>query len=219
MTLSLKTGLLTAAFLFAGLATASATTLVSNGSFEAGTAPGVFTTVSGAGAISDWNISAGTVDYIGTYWTASDGARSVDMNGNSQGTIDQTINGLTAGQTYKLTFDIGGNGDGGPTTKTMDVSFGGVVQSVLFDTLTGGNIGGNARGYAPITLLFTYTGAGTSALLSFASTTGGGFFGPILDNVALSAVPLPPAMLLFGGALLGMAGLRRFRGRASAIAA
>src|SRR5262245_54069854 len=84
-----------------------------NGSFETGTNPGVFTTLaSGSTAITGWMVSAGTIDYIGTYWTASDGVRSLDMSGNGPGAITQTFD-TVPNQQYQVIFDLAGNPDGG----------------------------------------------------------------------------------------------------------
>lgn len=159
---------------------AFAATSVSNGSFENGSNPGVFTTVSaGQTNITDWNVVSGTVDYIGTYWQASNGTRSIDMDGNDAGTISQTL-ATTPGATYTVTFDMSGNPDGGPVVKTMDVSAGTTTQSFSFDT-TG--ISKTAMGWVGKSFTFTTTSANTT--LTFASTTPG-FYGAALDNVAIT---------------------------------
>jgi len=46
-----------------------------NGSFESGTDPGNFTglTAGNSTSISNWVVETGTIDYIGTYWQASEG--------------------------------------------------------------------------------------------------------------------------------------------------
>ncbi|HDZ16344.1 MAG TPA: hypothetical protein ENH61_03085 [Methylophaga aminisulfidivorans] len=46
------------------------------------------------------------------------------------------------------------------------------------------------------------------AKLAFANL-GGDNLGMILDNVSVSAVPVPAALFLFAPALMGMVGLRR----------
>src|SRR5258708_31625129 len=55
----------------------------SNGSFETGTfdAQAFDTLSAGSTAITDWTVDSGTIDWIGTYWTASNGSRSIDLNG------------------------------------------------------------------------------------------------------------------------------------------
>ena len=69
---------ITSAFLACGLAQAN---LIQNGSFENGTDPVVFTKLVAVNStsITDWTVSAGTIDYIGSYWQAAEGARSIDL--------------------------------------------------------------------------------------------------------------------------------------------
>lgn len=94
------------------LATASpafAASLITNGSFETGAAPGSFTTESaGSTDITGWTIASGSVDYIGSYWAASDGARSIDIAGSAIGALSQSF-ATTAGQKYLVTFDLSSN--------------------------------------------------------------------------------------------------------------
>src|SRR5665647_2987472 len=81
--------------------------LFTNGSFEDGTYVdnGGFQTLNaGSSAISGWIVS-GSVDWIGSYWKASNGTRSLDMSGfMQQGAISQTFD-TTVGQKYLVTFD------------------------------------------------------------------------------------------------------------------
>src|SRR5690242_13851687 len=99
--------------------------LVINGSFEDGPDPGVFTTLnSGSTAITGWTVTNGSIDYIGTYWQPADGARSIDLDGNSPGTIAQQTLATLSGQTYLVSFALAGNPDGLPTIKTVDVTIG-----------------------------------------------------------------------------------------------
>ena len=98
--------------MLAGPAYAS-TNLISNGSFELGTDPGgsFITEHVGGTDITDWSVLAENVDYIGGYWQAADGSRSIDLSGYfANGVISQTIN-TVAGQTYSLTFDVSANPD------------------------------------------------------------------------------------------------------------
>jgi hypothetical protein len=99
---------------------AQASTFV-NGSFELGTAPGQFITLNGGDSTSITGSTVGGgsngVDYIGSYWTASDGSRSIDLNGLVPGSIFQTFD-VVAGQTYQVSFDFAGNPAGGPQFKT-----------------------------------------------------------------------------------------------------
>ena len=153
-----------------------------NGSFEMGPDPGVFTTLAaGSTAVTGWEVTSGSVDYIGSYWTASDGVRSLDMSGNTAGAISQTITTIP-GHTYAAAFDIAGNPAGGPSVKQLQVSAASASQTFNFDT-AGKTL--TAMGWTPQTFAFTATSASTP--LAFTSLTAG-FFGPALDNVIITDV-------------------------------
>ena len=94
-----------------------------NGSFEinAGSIPtGGFTTVfaTNSTTIADWTVTQGSVDWVGTYWQAAQGIASIDLSGDGEGKITQTITGLTKGDEYEISFWLAGNPDGGPGGKT-----------------------------------------------------------------------------------------------------
>src|SRR3984957_5249659 len=71
---------------------ASATTpTLQNGSFETGNyvdgGSGFDTLFAGSTDMTGWTVTAGSVDWISTYWVAADGSRSLDMNGDSPGGV------------------------------------------------------------------------------------------------------------------------------------
>lgn len=207
MASSLKLALLAgAAVLASGVAHAAVS--VVNGSFETGPNPSGFTTLLGGNtSITGWTVTGGSIDYIGSYWQASNGSRSIDMNGNALGGISQTLTGLTAGGKYLVSFDIAGNTDSGPTIKTLTASAGATTYTASFDTSGHSHA---SMGWTPHSFMFTATGS--TALLAFTSTTTATCcWGPALDNVAVSAVPEPAtwAMMLIGFA--GLAGVARSR--------
>ena len=159
-----------------------AASIVSNGSFENGTDPGVFTTVHpGDTNITDWTVVSGDVDYIGTYWQASDGQRSIDMTGDTPGAIRQTIPTI-AGALYTVSFDLSGNPACGPSLKTLNVDTGGAPNTFTYDTAVHGNTLTDMM-YEPMS--FDFTATGTSTPLTFTSLTPG-FCGPALDNVSVT---------------------------------
>ena len=182
---------------------------ITNGSFESGLNNiGDFTTINAtdSSSITGWTVSSGSVDYIGTYWNAADGHRSLDMNGLSAGTISQMVTGLTNGQQYRVTFDLAGNTDAGPSTKTLDVMANAGPSSYSFST-----VGHSRTNMGWVTESFVFTADGTSDLLSFSSTVflGGTLenpaaFGPALDNVAISATPLPSTWLMLFSGFVGL---------------
>ncbi|MBN8809172.1 MAG: choice-of-anchor C family protein [Sphingomonas sp.] len=190
-----------AVVLTSGTAHAAAFT---NGSFESGISPGTFTTLNAgdSSSITGWTVTSGSIDYIGSYWQAGNGSRSLDMSGNGPGSIAQTFD-TVAGATYQVTFLLAGNTDGSPTTKTLNVwADGGRAAGYSFDT-TGKSA--SSMGWTQFTYNFMAIGASTT--LTFSSTTGTAY-GAALDNVTVSrvaAVPEPAswAMLIAGFGLMG----------------
>ncbi|WP_282950020.1 MULTISPECIES: choice-of-anchor C family protein [unclassified Sphingopyxis] len=188
-------------------ATANAATVV-NGDFETGPNPGSFTTVNAGGTIGAWTVLSGSVDYIGSYWQPQGGSRSVDLNGNSQGAIEQAI-ATVIGQAYEVTFWLAGNPDSGPQVKTVKVAAANANGMFTFDTF---GVSRAAMGWQKYT--FNFTANSASTLLSFASQDAGAY-GAALDTVSISAVPEPAtwAMMLFGFVLVGGAMRRRTAAR------
>jgi choice-of-anchor C domain-containing protein len=166
---------------------------VINGSFEAGIDPGVSTTLEAPDGttITGWTLQSGSIDYIGTRWMAGEGSRSLDMTGVSAGTILQSVSGFTPGQTYRLSFLMAANTEGGDIVKSLKARIGPVAQTFSFDGtgLSGGNMGWSQR-----TMDFTATNS--TMELSFESLHDG-LYGPALDNVAITPVTsTPPALTI-----------------------
>ena len=191
---------------------------ITNGSFETGTpispAPFITLNATDSTSISGWTVTSGSIDYIGSYWTAQDGSRSLDMNGLTNGTISQHVTGLTAGHVYKVSFWLAGNPDRQDlgTIKTLGVTASADSQVFTFDVA-----GSSLPALSWVLKSFFFTASDTFTDLTFSSLTGGSFpaFGAALDNVSLSETPLPPALILFGSALAGLGLLGRRRRRAS----
>ncbi len=160
--------------------TSAADPTVANGSFELGTDPGAFRELSTVSAdITGWTVSSGTVDYIGTYWQAADGVRSLDLNGSSAGAVRQSLV-TTVGTTYKVTFSMSGNPVGGVGSKTLTADVGAATTPFSYEV---GSLNPPTlvdMKWAKKTFSFTATAATTT--LTFASTTIG-YFGPALDKV------------------------------------
>jgi choice-of-anchor C domain-containing protein len=207
-------GLALFVFLFVG--TASAVPF-QNGSFETGTTSGAFVQVNvGDPNITGWAVTAGSVDYINTLWTAHAGTRSIDLNSNVAGTIAQTFDTI-AGHTYQVEFWLSGNPAGAPTTKTVAVDATGTGNDPLqftFDVFAGQtltNMGWEQNFYG-------FLAEGSSTTLTFASLITGSY-GPALDDVSITDTFTPPVgapepgtiMLLLAG-LVGIASARKLKG-------
>lgn len=186
-----------------------------NGSFETGTAPGGFTQLPAGNAnITGWVIAAGGVDYIGSYWQAAEGNRSLDLNRLAAGEVNQEFD-TVVGQRYRVTYAIAGNPDGGPTIKSLKVLADGVeIDAESFD-ITGktrpsmGWVDVSVEFFADevlTTLAFVSTTTAPSGNTSFPHA-----FGPALDNVCIVAVAEPTTLLLFTAGLLGLGLARRRR--------
>lgn len=166
-------------------------TIVSNGSFETGTDPGSFTTLGSSSTnITGWTV-INSVDYIGTYWQAADGSRSLDLDGNSQGGVKQTLTTVT-GQTYLVEFYMSGNPDHGTNDMLMTVSADSSSQQFTFTTSSNTHTDMQWTKYTA-----SFVAQAGSTVLTFQSDTAGAY-GPALDNVSVSAVPVPGAILLVG---------------------
>jgi choice-of-anchor C domain-containing protein len=159
-----------------------------------------------------WMVVFGTVDWVGpTYWQApGPGQASVDLDGWTVGAIAQTLT-TTPGQSYTVTFSLSGNPDEyiTPITKYLNVSAGSVTAPFSY-TITALN---NNSNMLYKTESFTFQATGPSTVLTFASQDGlpGStvYWGPVIGNVSVNPVPVPPAALLLAPGLLGLAGIRR----------
>jgi choice-of-anchor C domain-containing protein len=184
-----------------------------NGSFEIGPNPGGYTTLyAGDTSITGWRVTQGSIDYIGSYWTASDGSRSLDLDGYfQQGGIEQAFD-TVIGRKYLVSFDIAGNFDSGLNPKTMTVDV----------ALSSGNysfykpVSWSHAGMGWLNYDFEFTAQASSSSLRFTSTTGSGndAWGPALDNVSVESLPTPEpsSFLLIGSGLIGLVGFsRKFR--------
>jgi choice-of-anchor C domain-containing protein len=192
------------------------TAVGANGGFITGSY--AWETISAPGNVGGWNVTAGSVDLIATYWQSPPGGgNSLDMAGVSSGTINQTISGLVVGQEYELTFAMSGNPDGPPTVKQLGVglTIGGASPYAFSYTLGPNNSRQNML-YQSETEFFTATR--TSELLQFqdqSSYNGSTAYGAVIGNISLAAVPEPSTMIAGALALLpfGVTALRNLRKR------
>jgi len=152
--------------------------------------------------------------------SSPDGGNFVGADGAFEvGAITQTINGLTAGQSYVLSFywaDAQQQGFNGPTTEQWQVSLGSQEQ----DTAIVDNVNHGFSGWQFQT--FTYTATASSELLSFLAVGTPNGVPPfaLLDGVSLvdpsSPAPEPEAYTLIGIGLVSIPIARRLlKGRAT----
>ena len=185
---------------------AHASTVFSDGFNFTPPATGPFATVNAGGTIGPWTVGSGSVDWITGYWQPAEGNGSVDLSGNTDGSISTILN-TVVGQAYTVNFYMAGNPDNpavGPTIKTLDLQAGSLDETFIFDT-TGHTLG--SMGWVLETAVFTATS--TQTTLTFTSQAGTAY-GPALDGVTVTTVP-EPATCAF--ALLGLAGIGLFRRR------
>jgi hypothetical protein len=208
----LRTRIFAAAALAAGFAfTPAKAAVILDGNFNDPLASGTFQTVTGGNFFGNgnvWGVIGNSVDVIGNYWQAPPtGGGSVDLSGNDTGAIAQMFN--VAAGTYKLSFYLSGNPDGGVGQRAVDVLVGG--QSQLFTyNVTAANSRSDMD-FALESLIFTSNG--TNDILAFLGQDAGPY-GAVIGGVSIAAVPEAATWMMM---ILGFGGIgMMLRGRRQA---
>ncbi len=188
---------------------ADAASLIVNGSFETASSdpgPNCVELFAGDTSITGWEVTGEAIHYCSpAYWPASDGVRSIDLDGdtNRYGGIRQSL-ATTPGQLYTVTFAMGGNYVGFPLIKPMQVSADGQNGVFYLDTTGLGGPGWS-------TMTFSFVADDGNATLEFLSLTPSSGsvpgWGALIDDVVVTPEPGILALLLTG--LVGVAALRR----------
>lgn len=208
-------------------AKADANNLIANGSFED---PGItfpwyenFGTSTGdpnyAGVgvnIPGWTITTNNVDIVSDLTStpaAADGNQYLDLvgTGNSGGISSQAFT-TVAGQTYTLSFAYGNNPWSTSTASALiQVLIDGLSANITHDTSTTSAIDWT-------TFSMNFVGTGNPMTLSFLTTVGGNNGGVLLDDISVSATPLPATWTMMLTGLIGF-GLVVYRRRVKVAAA
>ena len=194
---STRTSLVLAALVLTAAAaptTALATNLVLNPGFE-------------TGDFTDWNATAANDLFVGTGSNyAHSGTYGAQLGTvGSEGSLSQLI-ATTPGASYDVSFWF--NEHAGPTNE-FSASFAGDT----FVSLTNYNPDGN--GWEQFSQVIT--ASSSSSLLSFTERQDPGYQG--LDDISVSAVPLPGSVGMFGSALLGLVGVASTRRKSARVVA
>lgn len=168
-----------------------------------------------SGNVKLWGPNDGSAN--GLPATSPDGGNYIAADGAYQvAPISQTINGLTSGKQYTVSFWFAGaqqSGFDGTTTEKWLVSLGGTQLSTA--TLTDTNHGFTGWQYASL----TFTAGASSQVLSFlaAGTPNGEPPFTLLDGVSVVAAPEPASigMMLSGLLAMGLFVRRRQLSRAA----
>jgi len=200
--------------------------LVANPGFE--TFTGVFGSDGGSAlnslstTLTDWTVTTGEIAVLTVpniyHLTPAEGNNFLDLTGYSNSGfpkgVTQTLTGLSVGQSYRLSLDIGilngacigsSNDCHGPVQ--VNAAIGGTSQTFTHDSADPGNVWG--------TYGFDFTATAADMALTVTGVSipvGNAYIG--LDNLDVeetSAVPLPAALWMFGAGLGGAVAVGRRR--------
>ena len=182
----------------------STNNLLQNGSFEIGPSIGGagFTHLpNGSTDIPGWIVINDEIDYIGNYWNAPEGSRSLDLHGDdSSGGVLQTV-ATEPGRMYRLSFELAGNPMCGADIMQLNVTAGTASSEFTFDTT------GHSRpdiGWTANEWWFVAEDHSTEIRLFSGSPPS--YCGPAIDDVVLEEFDLQHNLLINPGAEDGLNG-------------
>lgn len=164
---------------------AEAKNLLVNGSFEDGPEAGEFVSLDDKDTqIKGWTVVNGQIDYIGTYWTAAEGKRSLDLHGSpGLGGVKQEFE-TTKGAKYKVTLMLAVNPDGEGKKKAVKLSAAGKSETFTAEPKDPTK---EDMKWEKKTWEFTATDTRTTLEIATAETTDEAC-GPALDDVTVVEV-------------------------------
>ncbi|MEV4754836.1 DUF642 domain-containing protein [Micromonospora sp. NPDC049559] len=140
-----------------------------------------FVTFGKGQALGPWTVTSGNVD-LTSDWQAAEGGQSLDLNGDQPGSVARTVP-TSLLTTYRVTYALAGNPDGGAIVTTGTVTANGAtVDSFSFDTA---GHSPSDMGYVHRTFYFTNL-LSASTTLQFGSTTAS-VWGPVIDGVRVDS--------------------------------
>lgn len=131
----------------------------------------------GSTVMNGWIVTEGVIYYVGGFWNASDGVRSVELR---SGSISQTFRTLKD-SLYQVSFYMAGNPDAGPSIKKLRVSVPTVRE---FDF----SIAGKTKrdmGWQEIVFKFTAVSHFTTLTFTGMNFSAGTYTGPTIDNIRI----------------------------------
>jgi len=164
---------------------AEAKNLLVNGSFEEGPDPGPFVPLDEKDEqIKGWTVIKGQIDYIGSYWQAAEGKRSLDLHGSpGLGGVKQEFE-TKKGAKYKVTLSIAINPDGEGKKKKVTVAAAGKSETFTAEPKDATK---EDMKWEKKTWEFTATDTKTTLEIYTAETTEEAC-GPALDDVSVVEV-------------------------------
>lgn len=213
-------------FAMSGAAAAKTVTpvnLISNGSFEDGTTGRPFGIVNGARfgqlpvsgpswdvfqAVKGWKTASGSGIEVQTNATlpsidAKQGSYYLELDGLDNSSISQKVH-LGAGS-YNLSFWYSPRTNNS-ASNTIGYSLGNIVSGQVTNSYKGAQVGFWTQIQTRVTIR---SGGNYDLILAALGTSDG--YGGLIDDVSLTAVPLPAAGLGLLGGLTGLGVLRRRR--------
>ncbi|SEJ16019.1 hypothetical protein SAMN05216327_106401 [Dyadobacter sp. SG02] len=139
--------------------------------------------VSGFTSVNGWAVLSGTIDISRDFNSASSGAQSIDLYGQSHGTIQQVFNVGSAGTAYKFSIDYSSFDVNARATVRVD----GILNTTLANPTPPVALG-NGAGHPSYTFgwhVYTFSGisTGSTVTITFTSTVVGSFgTGISIDN-------------------------------------